>query len=166
MVLTTTDPSKYKNGVQNGLSPRELHVHYATVSENAVQETSSAQIIYVYCSPRLKHTLGLLWKLILLTYVVTIPLFIYFLQKESEENTGKLTRLEAHYAKHLKHSEEESAKRVRRDLASNSSLEISLKTFTETYKTKPIQDVEKIINEQVMGFHKKLEVYATKYVSI
>ncbi|XP_065648411.1 uncharacterized protein LOC101240655 isoform X2 [Hydra vulgaris] len=166
MVPTTTDSMKFKNGGQIGIPSREFHVHYAAVSENAVQETSSAQIIYVYCSPRMKHTLSLLWKLILLSYVVAVPLFIYFLQKDCEENTAILFRLENNYANYIKYTEKDSSKRVRREIASNNSLEIGLKIFKETYNTKPINDVEKSISNQISTFQKKLEVYATRMENV
>ena len=85
--------------------PRELKVEYSAVSQKAIvkstETVSDTQVIYVYCSPRLKHTLIFIFRFLLIAYCVTVPIFVFILHQKSNENISKINEFEAAFKRHV-----------------------------------------------------------------
>ena len=101
-INTATRTSSLKHQQQK---PRELKVEYSAVSQKAIvkstETVSDTQVIYVYCSPRLKHTLIFIFRFLLIAYCVTVPIFVFILHQKSNENISKINEFEAAFKRHL-----------------------------------------------------------------
>ena len=141
--------------------PRELKVEYSAVSQKAtVQSTetvSDTQVIYVYCSPRLKHTLIFIFRFLLIAYCVTVPIFVFILHQKSNENIAKINDFEAAFKRHVhltsKGSEQKKgdteASRKRRDAS------LAQKIFDSSYKqTTDDENLERKLKEFNHTVHK------------
>ena len=72
---------------------KDIRVDYSTVQQTNVTENPEG-IIYVYCSPKFKNTCAKLWNFVLLLYFVSMPIGVFLLHKETENNFDKLVALE------------------------------------------------------------------------
>ena len=119
--------------------PRELKVEYSSVSQKATVKStetiSDTQVIYVYCSPRLKHTLIFIFRFLLIAYCVAVPIFVFILHQKSNDNIAKIDEFETAFKRHVhltsKGSEndaETDARRKRRDAS------LAQKSFEKSYR--------------------------------
>lgn len=178
--LNPSRHSSLKHQTSTPKPPRELKVEYSAVSQKAVVKESNVtdnQVIYVYCSPRLKQTLIFLFKFVLLVYCVTIPIFVYLLHHKSNINIEKLNRFEVEFERHLENvastktrgnivndiNTKEEGKRRKRDTANGNKIpteELGRKIFERDYSNKKLNNSEftqtlTIFNETVRRYKKR-----------
>ncbi|XP_057307210.1 uncharacterized protein LOC130645286 [Hydractinia symbiolongicarpus] len=134
--------------------PRELKVEYSSVSQQSkISESTGTQIIYVYCSPRLKHALTLIGRIILLAYCVVIPFFVFMLHQETTDSLTKLDALEQQLANHISLNKRIEKKKIKRKVTENvtSSGKNGIRDFAETYRFLP--KIEESVNRQIKEFN-------------
>lgn len=146
--------------------PRELKVEYSAVSQKAIvkstETVSDTQVIYVYCSPRLKHTLIFIFRFLLIAYCVTVPIFVFILHQKSNENISKINEFEAAFKRHVhlttsKESDpgtDAEGSRKRRDLARAQML------FNKSYKQNKTDD--KDLERKMKEFNSTIQKYRIK----
>lgn len=140
--------------------PRELKVEYSSVSQQSkVSESTGTQIIYVYCSPRLKHALTLICRMILLAYCVVIPFFVFMLHQETTDSLTKLDALEQQLSNHISLNKRIEKEKTKREVMKNetSSGKNGIRDFTETYRFLP--KIEESVNRQIKEFNETITRY-------
>ena len=142
------------------VKPRELRVEYAAVSQRATvkETTSTQQILYVYCSPKLKNGLMYFWRLILFSYCVGVPVVVIMLYHENYENTTKLEDLQKEFDDHVASKQKMMAGRKKRDIDSSTyQLNADLKPLDSRAhilnltKTNPVRRVRRNSDQMRQG---------------
>lgn len=163
---------------QHQPKPRELKVEYSAVSQKAIVKADGggSQVIYVYCSPRLKHTLVFIGKFLLLVYCVAIPICVYLLHHKSNVNISKLNKFEADFERHFANvaSRNEgngvtqqkntatSGTRLKRDLSSDlGTEEKARKMFEKGYRSERKNNSE--FTKTVNAFNETIRKYKQRY---
>lgn len=97
------------SSIKNPKPNRELRVEYSSVKQEArISEKTDAQIRsqpigLIYCAPKLKRVLKVVWTVILLAYVIVLPILVTMLSQDysiSEERLKKLENLEERWKMH------------------------------------------------------------------
>ncbi len=104
---------------------RELRVEYSSVKQEArISDKTDAQIRsqpigLIYCAPKLKKVVKVLWTLTLLAYVVVLPILVMMLFKDYTNNVDKLDKLKQKWQAHLEQETlTKDNKREKRDVPS------------------------------------------------
>jgi len=161
-VITRNSSAKHQH---NNKTPRELKVEYSTISQKATVKSTDTlndgQVIYVYCSPRLKHTLIFICRFVLIAYCVAVPVFVYLLHQKSNTNIAKIEEFEAAFSRHLKvldhNNKEEEKGRERRDTAR--TVGVARKIFNDSYR-QPIDKEE--LESKLQVFNETIHKYKLK----
>ncbi|XP_066929977.1 uncharacterized protein [Clytia hemisphaerica] len=152
-------------------NPRELKVEYSAVSQKATvkstETVNDTQVIYVYCSPRLKHTLIFIFRFVLITYCVAVPVFVYLLHQKSSVNIAKIEKFETDFQRHLhKISENDKLKNEQSAPSSSTSTrkrrnaELAQKEFDKSYKQPGMKDQD--FQKKLKEFNNTVQKYRLK----
>lgn len=146
------------------MTPHSVRKQYLGVEQDASQElVSNPQIVYVYCSPHIKVVVSFLWKFILFAYIVAIPVFVYILHKENDNNNQKLHEIAMEYDAHIRPSKIiENHTRVRRGMPSLPSIKKAQEMFKKEYLT-PTKQIEENTQERINDFKVILKRYEKRY---
>ncbi len=105
---------------------RELRVDYASVKEEVtISDKTDAQIRthpigLIYCAPKLKRAVKILWTLTLIAYVIVLPVLVMMLFRDYSSSVRKIETLKEKWQAHLN---DEAARtggsaKVKRDVSS------------------------------------------------
>ena len=95
------------NSLKNPKPNRELTVEYSSVKQEArISDKTDAQIRtqpigLIYCAPKLKRVLKVVWTLILLAYVVVLPILVMILFRDYSNSLQELDRIQKRWKAHI-----------------------------------------------------------------
>ena len=95
------------NSIKNPKASRELRVEYSAVKQEArISDKTDAQIRtqpigLIYCAPKLKRVLKVVWTVVLLVYVVVLPILVMMLYRNYSNSLQQLDRLQERWKIHL-----------------------------------------------------------------
>ena len=87
------------SSIKNPKPNRELRVEYSSVKQEArISDKTDVQIRtqpigLIYCAPKLRRILKVLWTLILLAYVIVLPILVMMLFRDYSNSLKELDRL-------------------------------------------------------------------------
>ena len=109
------------NSIKNPKPNRELRVEYSSVKQEArISDKTDAQIRtqpigLIYCAPKLKKVLKVVWTVILLAYVIVLPILVMMLFRDYSNSVKHLDGLEEEWKNHLDQGKSEGKKRPTRN---------------------------------------------------
>jgi len=95
------------NSLKNPKPNRELTVEYSSVKQEArISDKTDTQIRtqpigLIYCAPKLKRVLKVVWTLILLAYVVVLPILVMILFRDYSNSLQELDRIQKRWKAHI-----------------------------------------------------------------
>lgn len=95
------------NSLKNPKASRELRVEYSSVKQEArISDKTDAQIRtqpigLIYCAPKLKRVVKVIWTVVLLGYVVVLPILLMMLYTDYSNSLRQLDRLQERWKIHL-----------------------------------------------------------------
>eukprot|EP00795_Rhopilema_esculentum_P017265 gene17265-8828_t len=111
------------NSIKNPKPNRDLRVEYSSVKQEArISDKTDAQVRsqpigLIYCAPKLKRVLKVVWTLILLAYVVVLPVLVMILFRDYSESIQRLDSLQERWKLHIDQESTQEKNRPKRNAA-------------------------------------------------
>ena len=152
------------NSIKNPKPNRELRVEYSSVKQEArISDKTDAQIRtqpigLIYCAPKLKRVLKVVWTIILLAYVIVLPILVMILFRDYSNSLRELDRLQEEWKTHLDREKAHEGKKRPTRNADGTMLKSFLHHTNCSRSVRELQNRLRILQRRLTAHEKRYEV--------